>query len=306
MSKKSQRTLIIFFSVVLLILIVIGIFFSRAPVLIVSDHYFNDLYGKNRTLFAEIRSSINLFRPVRTVIVAEDIAADGIAFAVSEASDNPFCVYFPYRYVDGARNYQEQFPSIKTILHAGRENASRLQEQFSIIQTDTNIDLYRAGFSAARIAQGNEGKILCYIRNRGNTEERNSFEAGLKDGGREGDALFIDLNRNYSDDEDVSCIVLTGTSQDTFITDEVIPIILFSWADPDYFSPQVNVIFNDSPWESVASAVKMLGNEKITIELPSSIQVSAKADVSYKEKNQIKKLNKMIISADTLENNEEF
>jgi hypothetical protein len=308
MEKKNRYRIIIFLSA-LVLLFVIGIFFIRAPVLIVSDQYFNDLYGKNRALFSGIRSSIKLFRQVKLVTVAEDIGPDGIAFAVSQVSENPYIVCFPYRYLDGAQNYQNQFPSINTLLFSGKEKNPDVPKRLGDIQTDTETDLYRAGLAAALISEGKEGKILCYIENRGSREYRSSFEQGLKDGGREGDALFIALNRSYTDNEPVSCIVLTGNSDDSFIIEENIPIILFSWADPNLFSSQVKVIFNDSPWETLIPAIKMFQNANISKDLPeddsidsenlteslnlnvlpSSIKMHSKNDFSAAEKKRLEK-----------------
>lgn len=321
MKKKSRTVIKIFLPVMVLILIAAGIFFARSPVLIVSDHYFTELYGKNRTLFAQIRSSLSLFRQVKLVMIPEDIGPGGIVFAVSEVSENPFCVCFPYRYLDGAEHYQNQFSSIKVLLFAGKENPSEGNGQFRVIKTDTGNDLYRAGICAAIIAQNKEGKILCYIEKGGTAEEKTVFEQGLKDGGREESAnsvLFINLNREYYDETEISCIVLTGNSADPFITEENIPIILSSWADPRFFSPQVKLILSDSLWETVVPAVKMTQSTENLIHLPSVIQFHAQNNFSREEKKRLKRamelvsvppkiesnakqsLNKMMFSADTL------
>jgi hypothetical protein len=299
MNKKYRRYIIFFLPVVLIILIG-GFFFIRAPVLLVSDQYFLDLYGKNRSLIAAIRSSASLFRRVLTVSVAEDIGPDGIAFAVSEVSANPYAVCFPYRYVDGARHYQNQFPSVKTILFAGREENLELQDQFPVVQTDSETDLYRAGFAAAIITQRQEGKILCYIENGRRATNKSFFEMGLKDGGREGDVFFLDLDDDYSYNDTISCIVITGSVDDPFITKENIPLILFSWADPSLFSSQVNLIFSDSPWEMIISTINTLKNGEELITLPSLIQIHPQHEFSFSVKKRIKTLNKMTLSADTL------
>lgn len=288
MKKKARFSVRILLPAMLLILIMMGIFLFRAPVLIVSDHYFNDVYGKNRSFFARIRSSISLFRRVETVNLAEDIGPDGIAFAVSEVSKNPFCVIFPYRFFDGAKKYQDQYPAVKTIISAGKEVLSEPRTALGIVQTDTETDLYRAGLSAAIISQGKEGKILCYIENGGAVTEKYFFEQGLKDGGREGDALFIGLDEKFSDEIHISCIVLTGSSEDSFITKENVPIILFSWTDPEFFPSQVNLIFSDSPWETAVSAVKMLQKGENLMDLPSIIQINPQNDFSFTKTRQLK------------------
>ncbi len=287
MKIKVQNAVIFFLPVVLLIFAA-GLFFFRAPVLLVSDAYFNDLYGKNRTIFAGIKSSLSLFRWVKLVSVAEDIGPDGIAFAVSEVSENPYCVYFPNRYRNGAAAYQNQFPSTKIILFAEKENTSALPDDFFVVQTDTEADLYRAGRSAALISAENEGKILCYIRNSGSPEEKNAFTTGLKDGGAEKEVQFIDLSRKYTDGSPVSCIVLTGSAEDSFITEKNLPIILFSWADPSLLPPEVKVIFSDSPWEMLLPAVKMLGEEDKRFDLPSAVHMHPQSSFSSIEKRALK------------------
>lgn len=286
--KIKPRFAVIFFLPALPLIIAIGIFLLRAPVLVVSDQYFNDLYGKHRTLFAEMKSSISLFRRFQLVTVADDIGPDGIAFAVSEVSEHPFCVCFPYRYADGARNYQQLYPSVNVLLFMGRTRNPELSESFTLVQTDTETDLYRAGLGAALISQNKAGKILCYIERGRRAEGIPFFEWGLKDGGREGDALFIDLNGTYSDETAISCIVLTGSSEDSFITGQNIPILLYSWADPDIFPPRVTVIFSDSLWETVLPAVKMLASGEKLISLPSIIQMHPQNTFSSNEKNQLK------------------
>jgi hypothetical protein len=286
--KKRSRIPITIFLPALLLISLAGIFFFRAPVLIVSDQYFQELYGSNRTIFSALQSSLRLFRIVKTVSVPNDISSAGIAFAVSEAAANPFCVYFPYRYADAAKNYHDQFPFVNILLFAGKEKNPALQEDFTIVQTDTETDLYRAGFSAAMLSRGKDGKILCYIDKNRTTDEKRSFLQGIADGGREGESIFIDLAGKYENDTAVSCIVLTGSSEDPFITKQTVPIILFSWANPQLFSPQVSIVFSDSPWETAVSAIKTLPNKESLINAASRIHLHPQNNFSFKEKRELR------------------
>lgn len=287
MKMKLRFNLIIFLPVVLLAITLI-IFLARTPVLIVSDQNFNDLYGRDRAFSARIRSSITLFRQVRLVTLAEDIGPDGITFAVSEISENPFCVCFPHRYAGGAVNYNQQFPQVKTALFTGRESYSGSSEQLTVIQTDTETDMYRAGLIAAIIAEGSPGKILCYTGNRIQTPEKYFFELGLKDGGREGEAVFIGTNEKYSGETTIACVVVTGSTDDPFITKQNIPIILFSWGDTYFFPSQVKIIFSDSIWEMAVPTVKMLQKEENITKFPSNIRINPKSGVSSDQKRQLK------------------
>jgi hypothetical protein len=296
MKIKNLYTKIFLFSALLLILIVLGIFFLRTPVLVVSDPYFNDLYGKKRALYAGIRTSFSLFRRVQLVTLADGVGPDGIVLAVSQASENPFCVCFPNRYADAALIYQNQFSSVKTILFAGKEDQKDLPSGLSIIKTDAKSDLYRAGFSAALLSEGKTGKILVYIENARNSQEKNFFEQGIIDSGIEIEVQFIDLNDEFTSSEPISCIVLTEISQDPFITEQNIPIILFSWADPALFSTQIKVIISDSPWEMLLPVIKQLKKSENTIDLtneedpvyridmPSFMRIHPKSGLPSKEK----------------------
>ena len=77
------------FVVLLTLGIVVGTFFARSPVLLVSDASFYQLYGSQRFASAIARNSLQLFRRVIPVPVFENAGADIIALVVEQASASP-------------------------------------------------------------------------------------------------------------------------------------------------------------------------------------------------------------------------
>ena len=286
--KQGKSFLPAFFISAALILFLGALFFFRAPVLVVSDIHFNNLYGTKRILYGRVKASLSLFRPVREVILADGIGDDGIAFAVSEVSEKPYYVGFPHRYASGARRYKQQFPDIPVILFSGREGDTGQNQDITLVPTDLRTDFYRAGLGAAVLSGGGPGKILCYADDRIGTSAKHFLQLGLSEGGVESSPIFINTNDKYVSNEQVSCIILAGNTEDPFISRQNIPIILFSWADPALLPASVRIIFNDSPWEMIVPAVKTLQKGEFEGEIPSAAGINNGNGLTDSGKKQLK------------------
>jgi hypothetical protein len=168
MKIKHVKLAIIIF-VAIAVSIVPIIFFSRSPVLIVTEELFTDFYGEQRIRSETIRSSLALFRLVKTVVVANDAGSDIISLAVSENSARPYCVIFPLRFARAARIYREQNPQIPVVILEGRFSAREPSFDFGInddnsgffvYKTDIENDFYRVGILAAAIARASRNAAV--------------------------------------------------------------------------------------------------------------------------------------------------
>ncbi|MCL2174630.1 MAG: hypothetical protein FWB73_01165 [Treponema sp.] len=128
--------------------------------MIVAEESFPNFYGKERIKNESFTASLILFRPVKTVFVADEAGDDIVSLAVGEISKNPLCVLFPLRYARSAKLYREQNPHIRTVLLEGRysEESSPSSDAvgdeisgYYVYKTDVINDFYRAGLTAAAI-----------------------------------------------------------------------------------------------------------------------------------------------------------
>ena len=135
-----------------------GIFFSRSPVLVVTDPSFNYLYGPQRLRLRAITSSLELFRRVIPVPVAENAGPDLIALVVDGVSRSPRAVLFPYRYLDGAQAYKASHPQVPVLVTGAGSLPSPGTVAF--VRTDIAADLYRAGLCAAVLMGETRGVLF--------------------------------------------------------------------------------------------------------------------------------------------------
>ena len=160
MKKKFLVLLIIaavFFVFVFIPFIMIKV---RAPVLIVTEESFLELYGEDRVKSETFNSTAALMRTIKTVSVANETGDDLVSLAVSSMSAKPYCVIFPLRFARAAKLYREQNPGIKVILLEGRFPEYQRPSSFAlggndpdffIYKTDIETDFYRTGYAAAAI-----------------------------------------------------------------------------------------------------------------------------------------------------------
>ena len=239
--------------IALALIILCIIFFSRSPVLIITDNSFDEIYGSRRLAFRNIKTSLEIRRPVIPVTVMETAGADLAAFAALTVSANPYAVFFPYRYLEGAIFYGDLNPGVPVFITGGRNLPERDSGAAIYIQTDAETDLYRAGLYAAILAGD---KDVLFASDRALPE---NYEAALLRGFLDQDFLG---NLVFFNDEDIfesynqigSMIIFENTvDQPEF--EHNIPVILFSWLDPSLTSRNVRLIFDDSPWVMVKRAL---------------------------------------------------
>ena len=230
-----------------------GVFLIRTPVLVVVDTSFSLLYGPLRLRLKSYMTSLELFRRVIPVEVAESAGSDLIALAVQGASRSPRAAFFPFRYLEGARYYKNQNPEIPVFVMGGSDS-SRAGTDLTFVSTDIAQDLYRAGLFAAYFA-GNEKGILFFMDGDLSMEYRNAFRQGLKDQGFINDPYFLSVTTEYSAYSDIGCVVTAGPAAKYVERNLKIPLIVFSWVDPSLTPRSVKLVFDDSP---IALAAKVL------------------------------------------------
>jgi hypothetical protein len=266
-----------------------GVFFTRSPALVLSDVYFDVLYGPWRGVLRQAEASLRLFRPVKKVIIAEDAGSEMVVFALEEASSRPWAVLAPYRYTQGLRFYAKQHPETPVIVLGGRE---KLREgRLLSLPVDTRLDSYRAGRSAAFFSRGNEGEILVFQEERDFPVDPDAFLAGLRAEGCDVEPLYMSGYTDYSEYDKVACVVVGSTAQTFLSRYRVVPVILFSWLDPVFSPGNVKLVFDDSPWGlSVAAfrAVLEAGEDPVPSDVSLPFGRIGQRDVLKKVKAVVK------------------
>ena len=264
-----HKVLIIAATFVLAVSVPVFVFFSRSPVLIVTDSSSTLLYGESRSREELLRASLVLFRRVREVAVVDDAGDDILQFAIAEVSPKPFCVLFPLRFARAARFYREQNPATPAVLLEGRfaegENPAFSAiggntDDYFIFKTDISADFYLAGLAAAALDGGKNGKIAVFLESRFQTQAREAFLNALNDLGKPLETAFLNSFSQFSGDTGLSCVVLAGVGADFFENNSNIPVILFTWLDPLMVPVDVVMVFNDSPWAQTVDAVRMVSS----------------------------------------------
>jgi hypothetical protein len=254
--KKSRFILIGIIALPVLAALVLGVWFVffRPPVLLVSDAFFDGIYGPWRIRLRQAEVSLRLFRPVRVVTLGENAEPELAALAVEEAGDRPYGVLFPFRYVEGARRYVQLHPEIPVAVLGGRLPR---EEGVLYFKTDTAGDLYRAGRAAALLVQSGGGGVYVFQDPRLSPEERRSFREGLQGGGYQEEPEYVYGGSNLREITGVS-VLMSGAPPRFFEEAVKTPVILFSWIDPALTSREVKVVFDDSPWALVIQAVEAM------------------------------------------------
>ncbi|MCL2805378.1 MAG: hypothetical protein FWD26_05510 [Treponema sp.] len=275
--KKYRKPIIIISAFVIAVFMVLPVvFFVRTPVLIVIEQEFSRFYGEERIRKEAFQASLVLFRPVRTVVAANDASDDVVALAVTENSAKPFCVLFPLRFARSARIYREQNPQIPVVILEGRftEDDSpaafavgRYPQDYFLYKTDIDRDFYRAGLAAAAFDNGKNGRIIVFLEQNIHSQAREAFLRGVNEYKRREapennerptpTSSFFSSFSQFSETSNISCVVLTGTGIEYLERKTKIPVICFTWLAPDYIPDNVALIINDSPWSQVVQAVKM-------------------------------------------------
>jgi hypothetical protein len=268
--RRHKKKLLVWAVVFFIPLLGAGFFFLRAPVLIVSDTFFDLLYGPRRTWERRLVLSLRFFRPIKTVLIGENAGQDMVPFAVETASARPHAVFFPFRYGEGAGRYVRQHPDIPTVVLGGRAPPPT-EENLLFFGTDTPLDMYRAGLCAAALIRPDE-EVFVFPDSLVTGADREAFVEGLRTGGYTKDPLYMNAYADLSSRTGIA-VVMNGTPPSFLDSGIKIPVILFSWMDPALTSRDVKLVFDDSPWALALEAVKLLeggGKEGV---VPSKISI---------------------------------
>jgi len=253
----------------------------RSPVLIVTEQSFLELYGHERAQKEAFSVSFALFRPVKTVTIANDAGEDIVPFAVTEVSIKPYCVIFPLRFAQSARLYKELTPNIPVVVLEGRciedespaENILGVDKsEYFIFKTDINDDFYRTGLAVTAIKpkkvkkdvnnapdEGKKGKIIVFLDYNLNPM-KDVFLRGLYDRGALSETHFYNYYSQYSEMPDISCVVLAGLGSEFLEKKTDVPAVSFTWINPSLLPIDVAMLVNDSPLAQARQAVKMVKN----------------------------------------------
>jgi hypothetical protein len=276
---------------VLVFFAVRGAFLNRPPLVVVTDASFMALYGPKRLEKMENRLSLRLFRRVIPVYVDENAGPDQMSFAAEDASQKPLAVMFPHRYMGGGNYYKENHADTPVYIASGRNQTSRAKEALSFIRTDIKTDFYRAGLCAALLA--GEGNIVFISDELVPNENREAFLAGLRALDYAKYTSWARYNSDFLLDSFLACAVIAGPVGEFFEQRPEIPVILFSWADPDFTPRSVKVIFDDSPYALAFKEAKLFSSGGVEGEiLVSSVPTVLKDRIE--EKGVYKKLESLV------------
>ena len=244
------------------------VFFSRAPVLIVTDAGFVSIYGQQRLQEQQRSASFSLFRQVKPVMIADGAGPDIVLVALAESASRPYCVIFPRRYSRAAEQYHEENPQVPIALIAGLVQSSSLPDPNGILcvyRSDRETDLFRAGLLAGIFA-GQEllhtaEKAVALWQDRGVSEEmRELFSLGVREQNPETEVIFANTLGAMPTEDNLAVAVLTGAGSDYLDRRPRVPVVLFSWLNPELVPRQVFALFDDSTWGLAVPAVQMAIN----------------------------------------------
>jgi hypothetical protein len=278
--RLRPKTIIAAASLAFAALVTLAVFLARPPVLVVTELSFSWLYGKKRLKAETGRSSLVLFRRVKPVAVADEAGDDIVLAAVERASSKPHCVIFPLRFAQTARNYRVKNPDIPVVLLEGRyaegENPASFAvggntEDYFIYKTDVSSDFYRAGLAAA-IIDGEKNERMAVLSDSDiQIPAKEAFSKALNAVGKPPQASFYSAFSQFTGNQGVSCVVLAGTGVDYLEKYSGIPVIFFTWIDPELIPGDVVLVFNDSPWVQAVTAVRMVQSGLKNGQIPSKI-----------------------------------
>ena len=294
--KKRSFTAI--FAGLIIILALIVVFFCRKPVILVTDNAFNVLYGKKRGLFKQFSLSLSLFRPVKTIAIAEGAGPDLVAQGAAGLSRRPLAAFFPYRYKDGALRYLQIRPGSPVIILAGRKpHKEEGNDSAFWFYTDTVTDLYRAGGIAGLFAgYDRQNRDIALFYKEIDNSEKEAFIEGLEDQKWSGSPLFSPDSAEIN----LACALIL---EDFRFSEEEKSrsLILFSWMDPVLAPQRTLAIFDDSPWAQISPALDLIGKGEQSGSIPSGIIV-CRGDKTQKSLyngiNRIKNLKKRTENTD--------
>ena len=281
----------------LAVVIPLLVFLAHSPVLVVTDHSFVLLYGASKIRAEAFRSSLVLFRLVKSVIVADDVGEDIVQFAIAEVSKRPFCVIFPLRFAQAARLYREQNPQVPVVLLEGRyaeganPAASALgggnMEDYFLYKTDITADFYLAALAAAVLDGEKNGRIAVFLESHLQVQAREAFLKALNDIKKPLQTSFFTSFSQFSGISDLSCVVLAGVGADYLDKYPGVPVIFFTWINPSLLPVDVVMVFDDSPWVQSVQAARMVAARMVKGQIHSGREILRGRDI---DKDTLRKL----------------
>jgi hypothetical protein len=261
MKINVKKLVIIGAAIALVVAIPLIVFQTRAPVLILTEQSFIMLYGEDRIRRESSSTSLALFRPVRTVVIANEASDDIIQIAINDVSSRPFCVLFPFRFALAAAIYQEQNPNIRVVILAGiysveESTSTARQAGCFIYKTDIEADFYKAGIVAAALS-ANNGNIALFLEPDIQSQAGQAFLRGINDQEKPLEAHFFTSFSDFSRTLDPSCVVMAGTGTEYLDEKNGVPVIFFTWLNPSMVPGDVVMVINDSPWVQAVQAVTL-------------------------------------------------
>ncbi|MDR2718442.1 MAG: hypothetical protein LBB89_10345 [Treponema sp.] len=278
---KRIRLLVVIALILAVLAAPVVIFCIRPPVLIVTDTSFAVLYGKSHLRRQQRDASFALFRRVKPVMVADSAGSDVVDIAIRAAARQPFCVLFAGNRAEIAVRFHEQFPETPVVLFSGLVKTPEIPSPdgfLCVYDVDRPVDLYRAGLCAGilgvvppkpvkEVEKQDESAapppaftpktyVLWqdpYVQ----SAERELFSRGLREQDPESVIIFVNSLAEMPDMKAISCTVLTGAGAEYLGKNPRMPLILFSWLNPDFTAREVVVLFDDSAWALAVPAVRM-------------------------------------------------
>jgi hypothetical protein len=260
----------------LLFLVALSLFYLRAPLLVLTDDAFDELYGPARVEKAEFLLSLRVFRPLREIRVALAASPDGATIAAVVAGGHgsrlPSGVLFPWRYRSAAEAYSRLFPSVPVAVLGGPSPAAAIEGPIFQIPIDRRKDMLRAGIIAGMIAEGT-GKAVFVLSGGGQAEETlANFRDGLSLGGFSGELRLADPASPQYSSAGAACIVVPPDAPPLPAFDPMVPTIWFTWIDPDLLPPHAVAVFDDSLLVVAPYLVQAVEGTASPVPLPSLLR----------------------------------
>jgi len=293
---KRTKLLVILAVILAVLAVPVVIFCIRPPVLVVTDAPFVLLYGKSHLRRQQFAASLALFRRVKPVIVADDAGSDVVNIAIQGAARQPSCVLFPRNQSAAALRFHEQSPETPVALFSGLVSIPEIPPPngyLCIYGTDRLTDLYRAGLFAGilgnipskpvkKVKKKDESAAVSpvssvstpktyvlwqdkYVQAAG----RELFSQGVHEKDPESGIIFANSADDMPDMKVISCAVLTGAGAEYLGKNPRMPLILFSWLNPDFAAREIVVLFDDSAWALTVPAVRMAVQQEAQGTIPS-------------------------------------
>jgi len=299
--KLRSKILIITAFLTFFVIVILVVFLLRPVVLIVTELSFAEFYGVKRFHTETAHSSLVLFRRVKPVAVADDAGDDIIQAAVEKASSKPLCVLFPLRFAKIARSYKEKNPDIAVVLLEGRynewENPSSFAigndtEDYFIYKTDISADFYRAGLAAAVIDGEKNERLAVILESSIQKQAKEAVSKALDDVGKPLQTSFFTSYSQFTSNQNISCVVLAGNGVDYLDKYSGVPVIFFTWINPELIPSDIVLVFNDSPWVQAVPAVRMVQAGMTKGQIPSKILFTGKKMLDKGTIRKLRKFNK--------------